>query len=184
MKRMRMMAAMCLTTAMSTGVVMAQAAPPAGPPPPSGPAAEVQRNYAGVKANILKAAEKMPEADFSYKPEPDIRVFARVVNHVTEAQTRACGAANGTAPDALPKVPADTASKAEILAALKVSFDSCDKAYAAATDANFLEALPVGKFTRTRGGLLWGNASHDNEQYATLALYLRLKGIAPPSMEK
>ena len=33
-------------------------------------------------------------------------------------------------------------------------------------------------------GLMWGTVSHDNEQYATLALYLRLKGLVPPSSEK
>jgi hypothetical protein len=33
-------------------------------------------------------------------------------------------------------------------------------------------------------GLVWGTVAHDMEQYATLALYLRQKGIAPPSSEK
>jgi hypothetical protein len=28
---------------------------------------------------------------------------------------------------------------------------------------------------------LWGNVSHDNEQYAQLATYMRLKNIMPPS---
>jgi len=37
---------------------------------------------------------------------------------------------------------------------------------------------------RSRVSLVWGTVSHDMEQYATLALYLRLKGIAPPSSEK
>jgi hypothetical protein len=31
---------------------------------------------------------------------------------------------------------------------------------------------------------VWGTVAHDMEQYATLALYLRQKGIAPPSSEK
>ena len=34
---------------------------------------------------------------------------------------------------------------------------------------------------RSRIGLLWGNVSHDNEQYAQLATYMRLKNIVPPS---
>ena len=54
----------------------------AAPTGPTGPAAEVQRNYASVKANILKSADKMPAEFYTYKPEPDIRTFARVVNHV------------------------------------------------------------------------------------------------------
>jgi hypothetical protein len=170
-----------------SGVAMAQMAGMAAPSAPSGasgPAAEVQRSYAGVKKNILKSAELMPAESYSYKPEPDIRTFARVVNHVSEAQLHTCGVANGTAAASLPKVPAETADKAAILEALNASFAECDKAYAALTDANLTEAFAMGPAKRSRIGLMWGNASHDNEQYATLALYLRLKGIAPPSSEK
>ncbi len=156
----------------------------AAPTGPTGPAAEVQRNYAAVKANILKSADKMPAEFYTYKPEPDIRTFARVVNHVSEAQLRSCGAVNGTAPTALAKVPPETADKAEIVDALKASFAECDKAYASLTDGNIAEMFSIGTVKRSRIGFLWGNASHDNEQYATLALYLRLKDIAPPSSEK
>lgn len=165
----------------ATGIAMAQMAGMGAPP--AGPAAEVQRSYNGVKANILKSADKMPAEDYSYKPEPDIRTFARVLNHVTEAQLHACGAANGTPMVSLPKVPAETADKATILSALQASFAECDKAFAALTDANLTESLSMGPMKRSRIGLMWGTVSHDNEQYATLALYLRLKNIAPPSTE-
>jgi len=156
----------------------------AAPTGPTGPAAEVQHNYAVVKANILKSADKMPAEFYSYKPEPDIRTFARVLNHVSEAQLHSCGAVNGTTATALAKVPAETADKAEIVEALKASFAECDKAYASLTDGNLAEMFSVGPIKRSRIGFLWGNASHDNEQYATLALYLRLKDITPPSSEK
>jgi hypothetical protein len=145
--------------------------------------AEVQKAYAGVKANVLKAADKMPAEDYTYKPTADIRTFARVVNHVTEAQFRICGASNHTDP-ATQKVPPETADKAAIVEALKASFAECDKAYAGLTEANMGEVINAGPFTRSRLGLMWGNVSHDNEQYATLALYMRLKGLVPPSSEK
>ena len=147
-------------------------------------ASEVQGSYARLKANIIKAAEKMPPEDYSFKPTPDIRTFARVVNHVTEAQGHTCGAANHTDPSEAQKMPAETADKAAIVDALKASFAECDKAYAALTDANMTEMLQAGPVKRSRLGMLWGNVSHDNEQYATLSLYLRLKGLVPPSSEK
>jgi hypothetical protein len=131
-------------------------------------ASEAQGSYARIKPNILKAADKMPAADYNYKPTPDIRTFARVVNHVTEAQLHICGAANNTV----------------IVEALKASFAECDKAYAGLTDANMSEMLQAGPAKRSRLGLLYGNIAHDNEQYATLSLYLRLKGLVPPSSEK
>jgi len=175
MRRIGLMCAVCVMS----GVAMAQA--PAGP---SGPAAEVQRGYAGLKGNIIKAAENMPAENYQVKPTPEIRTFARVVNHVTEAQLRSCGVANGKAVADIGKPPADTADKAAIVAGLKASFDECDKAYGALTDANALEMLSLGQGKRSRIGLMWGNVSHDNEQYATLALYMRLKGLVPPSSEK
>jgi hypothetical protein len=147
-------------------------------------ASEVQTAYARLKPNIVKAAEKMPPEDYGYKPTPDIRTFARVVNHVIEAQFHICGAANHMDPAASPKVPADTADKAAIMEALNASFAECDKAYAGLTDANITEMLQAGPAKRSRLSLLWGNISHDNEQYATLALYLRLKGLVPPTSEK
>ena len=150
---------------------------------PSGPAAEVQGAYNRLKPNILKAADKMPEADFQYKPTPEIRTYARIVNHITEAQFHTCTTLNGGKFD--PKsVPSDTADKATVIAGLKASFDECDKAYGALTDSSVMEALAMGQNKRSRISLAWGNISHDNEQYAELSTYLRLKNLVPPTAEK
>src|SRR5271165_3894901 len=133
-----------LSTALSAQTQSPAPAATAPPPPVKlGPAADVQRGYAGLKANILKAADKMPAENYSYRPTPDIRTFARVVNHVTEAQLRICGTLNGTAAEALPKAPQETADKAAIVAALQASFAECDKAYAALTDDNILQMFTV-----------------------------------------
>jgi hypothetical protein len=105
------------------------------------------------------------------------------VNHITEAQQHTCSALNGTTFD--PKtVPSDTADKATIVAGLKASFDVCDKAYGALTDANVAELVGTAPRQRSRIGMAWGNVSHDNEQYAELSTYLRLKNIVPPTAEK
>jgi hypothetical protein len=166
-----------------TGMCMAQAPASAPAPATPGPAGEVLAAYNRLKPNVVKAAEKMPEADFLYKPTPDVRTYARIVNHVTEAQFHTCTALNGTTFD--PKsVPGDTADKATVLAGLKASFAECDKAYGALTDATITEILTLGPVKRSRIGLAWGNVSHDNEQYAELSTYLRLKGLVPPTAEK
>ncbi|MGC1293700.1 MAG: DinB family protein [Alloacidobacterium sp.] len=163
--------------------VFGQAAATPAPAATANPmSAEVQGRYASLKGFILKAADTMPAEDYSFKPTPDIRTFARVANHVTEAQNRGCGALNGTS---APKpAPAETADKATIVDALKASFAECDKAFGALTDANMTEMVQVGPAKHSRLGIAWGTVSHDNEQYATLALYMRLKGLVPPSSEK
>ncbi len=186
MKRIVMLAAVWMVAA----VCAAQVPAPSGPSPqrassPGTPglAAEVQGSYNRLKPNVIKAAEKMPEPDYQFKPTADIRTFARIVNHITEAQQHTCSALSGAAFD--PKsVPSDTADKATIVAGLKASFDVCDKAYGALTDANVAELVDAGRGKRTRIGMAWGNVSHDNEQYAELSTYLRLKGIVPPTAEK
>ena len=178
MKRVLLAAAAVWFAAGACGVLSAQNAPA-----PSGPAGEIQAYYNRLKPNVIKAAEKMPDADYQFKPVADIRTYARIVNHITEAQQHTCAAMNGTEFD--PKsVPSDTADKATIVAALKASFDACDKAYGALTDANVVEMVSQGQRKRSRIGMAWGNASHDNEQYAELSTYLRLKNIVPPTAEK
>ena len=153
------------------------------PAAPSGPAAEAMVRYQAQKTNVVKAAEKMPEADYQYRPTPEVRTFARVVNHVTEAQFQSCSAQAGVKFDKA-SVPSDTADKATIVAGLKASFDLCDKAYAMLTDANLAEQITAGPAKRSRITLVWGNISHDNEQYAELSTYLRLKNLVPPTAEK
>ncbi len=186
----KLWAAYAVTGVIFSGITFAQqpAAPPPAAPPPAAPpctenclAKEVQTNYARVKANIVKSADKTPAEDYSYKPTPDIRSFARILNHVTEAQNHVCGAINQAKPV---DTPPETADKATIVAALNASFAECDKAYATTTDANMTLVVDAGPFKRSRLGLLWGNVAHDNEQYAELATYMRLKGLVPPSSEK
>ena len=47
-----------------------------GPPQgPVGTAVGLQRAYAQLKNNLTSSAEKMPEADYFFKPTPDIRGY-------------------------------------------------------------------------------------------------------------
>ncbi len=172
--------------ALPAALAAAQVAPMPGmtPPQASGPAAETLTAYTRLKPNVLKAADKMPADDFQYKPTPEIRTYARIINHITEAQFSTCSTLNGTKVDMKTVVPSDTADKAAVIAGLKASFDECDKAYATLTDANITEMMTMGQRKRSKMALAWGNISHDNEQYAELSTYLRLKNLVPPTAEK
>lgn len=174
----------CLALISISSALSAQMAHgPTAAPTYAGPAAEVTTSYSRLKANVIKAAEKMPAEDYQFKGTPEIRTYARVVNHVTEAQSHSCSTLAGSKFDPA-MVPADTADKATIVASLKASYDLCDKAYATLTDTNITEAVQAGPAKRSRVSMAWGVVSHDNEQYAILSLYLRLKGLVPPTSEK
>lgn len=142
---------------------------------------EVKANYNSIKNNVLKAAEKMPESDYEFKATPEVRTFGQLVAHVADAQMGICGAAMGEQKrgDAAQKT-----SKADLEAALKASFEYCDKAYDALNDTDGAQTVKMFGRDRTKLGVLDFNVIHDNELYGTMAVYLRLKGIVPPSSER
>jgi len=140
----------------------------------------IRQTYNAVKNNILKAADKMPDDDYGFKPTPEQRTFGGWVAHLADAQTAGCSRITGnpTAGNAASKT-----SKADLVQALKDSFQICDAAYAGLTDSNANDVVQSFRGPTTRLGSLAGNISHDNEGYGTMAVYLRLKGIVPPSSE-
>ena len=141
-------------------------------------AAEAKQAYNTVKNNILKSAETMPDENYAFKPTPDIRSFGEVLGHVVESQMRTCGAITGGQKSAS---IAAKETKTQIMAALNDAFAECDKAYDSLTDANASEVIKTPRGQRTRLGALIGNVMHDNEQYGIMSVYMRLKGIVPPS---
>jgi uncharacterized damage-inducible protein DinB len=140
--------------------------------------AEIKQSYETVKNNIIKSAEEMPEENYSFKPTPEIRSFAQVLGHVAESQMRTCSAFTG----AQKSIDAGSkTSKADVVAALHDAFAQCDKAYDSVTDADAANMIKTPRGQRTKLGALVANVMHDTEQYGILAVYLRLKGLVPPS---
>ena len=148
---------------------------------PASMTAEVTQSYTAVKSNILKSAEKMPEDGYGFKPTPEIRPFAEVLDHVADSQMRVCAAIAG---DQKTPSAAGKTAKSDVTAALNDAFAECDKAYGSLSDANAGEAVHTPRGQRSKLGLLADNVGHDREQYGILAMYLRLKGIIPPSSDK
>ncbi|MBI1787875.1 MAG: DinB family protein [Acidobacteria bacterium] len=143
--------------------------------------AEAKQAYTGIKNNLLKMADKMPAEQYDFKASPDVRTFGQLVAHVADAQTRTCSTIKGQ-----PK-PGDAASKtakADLVAALQASFAECDGAFESLTDASAMEMMKTPRGERSKLGALIGNTTHDNEEYGYMAVYMRLKGLVPPSSER
>ena len=77
------------------GVTTYSQQPPAGQK--IGLATSLQNGYAGIKRNFTAAAEKMPEADYSFKPgsTPEARTYAQVIAHIAQAQFGQCSGIKG-----------------------------------------------------------------------------------------
>lgn len=141
---------------------------------------ELKQMYTGVKNNLTKMAEKMPEENYSFKASPDIRTFGALVGHVADSMANTCSRVNGEAKQL--GASAKT-SKADLVAAIKEAFSICDQAVDGLTDAKAVEMVQVGRGQRSKLGALMGATSHANEEYGYMAVYMRLKGVVPPSSE-
>jgi len=137
--------------------------------------------YQPIKLNILKAAEKMPDSEYGFKPTKEVRTFGELIAHAAEAQMAICGVAKGA-----PFKRDDSASKiakTDLIAALKASNEFCDGVYNTMTDQDGAEIVKTPFGEKPKIGVLNFNIVHDAETYGTIAVYLRLKGIVPPSSE-
>ena len=145
----------------------------------------LQRAWATVKQNMMEAAEKMPEENYMFEPNPEIRNFGELFGHTANAQFNACATASGQAnPNQGKDQELLNKSKAEYVAALKASIDFCDPAYAALTDGTAMEMIKQGNNTAARGWVLANNVIHSNEMYGTTSVYMRLNNLVPPSTER
>jgi uncharacterized damage-inducible protein DinB len=136
-----------------------------------------------VTAWIERAAEKMPEEEYAFKPDPAVRSFGQVLGHIADANYLFCSTALGESNPA-PGIEKTKTTKAELTSALHDAFAYCSRAYDTLTDASASETVKAFGQERNKLGVLWFNASHNLEHYGNLVVYMRSKGIVPPSSEK
>ncbi len=143
---------------------------------------DVQRAYEDIKSNIIRSAEKMPEADYSFRPAPRVRTFGELIGHVAQEQYLFfCGPVKGD--NKTVDIEKTITTKTGLVAAIKESFAYCDAAYSNMTDAKAVEMVNTGGNQSTKLRLLWENIVHDELHYGNMVTYLRMKGIVPPSTE-
>ena len=143
--------------------------------------AEVKQAYNGIKNNLTKMAEKMPEDAYSFKATPDVRTFGELVAHVADAQARTCSTVMG---EQKAVNAGSKKTKAELVAALSEAFSICDAAYDGLTDASAAQMVKTPRGERSKLAFLEGNIAHDNEEYGYMSVYMRLKGVVPPSSDR
>ena len=138
--------------------------------------------YHAVHGFVVGAAEAMPEANYSFKPTPEVRSFGQLVGHIANANYLFCSTATGEqSPNAedFEKVT----DKAPLVAAVKASFDYCTKAHGM-SDAKGVESISLFGMAMNRLGVLAFNTAHDYEHYGNIVTYMRLKGLVPPSSHR
>jgi uncharacterized damage-inducible protein DinB len=139
--------------------------------------------YTIVSGEVIAAAEKMPEENYSFKPTLDVRSFGQLVGHVADAQYGFCSEAIGES-NSMKAIEKTKTSKADLVTALKDSVAYCNKVYASMTDAQGSQMVKVMNYDLARLSVLSVNTAHTYEHYGNMVTYLRLKGIVPPSSER
>jgi len=151
----------------------------------------VRNLYMGVKNNIVRSGEKMPEEFYDLRPgsQEEVRTFGQHLAHVANYNYLWCSQARGEKnPNAGTNLEKTLTSKADIMKALNESYTYCDAAYNALTDASGAEIIDITQESgrqvhQTRMGLLMLNVAHNNELYGNIVTTLRIKNIVPPSSE-
>ncbi len=139
-------------------------------------------NY--VKGFVLTSADQMSEADYAFKATPAVRSFGQILAHVAGANYLFCSSVLGEAsPVPAPGIEKSKTAKADIVAALKASYEYCDRAYAV-PDADTGTKLKIFDREFTRLGALMLNVSHNWEHYGNMVTYMRLRGQVPPSSKE
>jgi uncharacterized damage-inducible protein DinB len=141
----------------------------------------VTQLYQAIRRNVTEAAEAMPDEHYSFKAAADVRTFGQLVGHIANAHYTFCTAGGSTATRTATGNLEQLTTKAELVAALRTSYEFCDAAYAAANDQAFAAASKFGSADITKGYALVYNVAHDNEHYGNIVTYMRLKGLVPPS---
>ena len=144
----------------------------------------VRANLQRSERTMVAAAEAMPADKYGYKPTDQQRSFGEIVSHVAGSNNFMCSSISGmAAPDV--KVPDGTGSKADLIAAVKASYDYCTKALSGVTDQKLGDMVPYfGGRQATRATVAVGISDDWADHYGQLAMYLRLNGILPPTARR
>lgn len=131
---------------------------------------------------LLRAAEQMPDSDYAFRPVATVRTFGQLIGHVAGAQNLMCAAALGQPSKSEDDIEKSMTTKAQLVAALRASNESCRAAYAQSDAAAARSTMLYGE-KQSRMFALALNATHDGEHYGNVVTYFRIKGMTPPSSQ-
>jgi len=145
--------------------------------------ANLKQSWTNIRDLLVKMADRMPDENYRFKPTPDVQDFGQRMAHVIGFNVRACTLLQGAQKNITFTA---TPSKAEVAAAMKQANDACDSVFNSLTDADVLKTIDTGRGgQRLKLALIEGNVlEHSQEVYGYMAVYMRLKGIVPPSSER
>jgi len=136
----------------------------------------------------IAVADAMPAADYAFRPNPEEMSFGQLMAHIALADRGACANASGMPAPAVPdKIAAfQKDSKLDVdkdsaMTFLRQTFEFCNQAVAA-VNLPQLDKI-AGNPARNLTGYewLWSYFTHTAHHRGQAEVYLRVKGITPPT---
>jgi uncharacterized damage-inducible protein DinB len=137
------------------------------------------KHWETSKSLSMEVAEAMPAESYSFKATDAEMSFGEQINHIALANGNYCGFALEV-PNPLTK-PADQSNKATAIKNLKASYDFCMDGLSKLDDKGVVAMVKQRGNAITKFELFWGGFTHAAHHRGQAEVYLRLKGITPPT---
>ena len=147
--------------------------------------AEVMKDWADMKAAMVKITSEMPEDKFGFKATPAQRSYGEQAMHIAGANANFLKTLGGKSP--APTINPKATAKAEIVKALEDSFDYGTAVLNEQTADSILEQVKVPPFMggmASRARVVNFLIGHAWDIYGQMAVYLRLNGHVPPASQR
>jgi uncharacterized damage-inducible protein DinB len=146
--------------------------------------ADFLKDWAGQKDMLMKIADAMPEAKYSFKATPPQRDFGQHVMHIAAINVMFLKMLNASA--AAPAINDKATSKADVMKAMADSFDYGTAILKEQTDQTMVGTVQGPPFMgpSTRARMIAFLIGHTQDTYGQMAVYLRLNGLVPPASQR
>ena len=121
----------------------------------------------------------MPEEYYTFRPTPEVRSFGELISHIAESNFEMAAIALGEAAPMQKVAP----TKTEALEAIKSSFDYLAKARENMTKQQKETMVKFMGGSQPAGNVLDFTIFHSLQHYGNVIVYMRLKGMVPPSSQ-
>ena len=148
-------------------------------------ACDVQGDWERTKTLLIGLLNAMPDDKWNFKPTPAQQTFAERALHVADIDIKLLSTLGGKTPP--PAINAKATTKAEVVAALQVSFDYGAAVLKEFNDPQLTERIASMPFlgpSTSRLKVIYFSMEHTNDIYGQLVVYLRLNGITPPASNR
>jgi uncharacterized damage-inducible protein DinB len=145
-------------------------------------AGDIQADWARTRQLITGIAEAMPADKYNFKPTPAQQTFGERVMHIATTDLFILRALGGKTP--APMINQKATTKADILAALKQTFDYGEAVIKEFNDQQWNERVMPPPFmgpSASRIRIVYFDMQHSEDIYGQLVVYLRLNGGVPPA---